>query len=291
MTQHYDSAIGPVAPADDTPSPEGLLDAVRRRRAGAVIAPQGNLALMNTQWITGDVSASQPIWGVPGLWSPLSAGSSGLRVTVSAADGVFVGGELVDGAAVVAGMDSVSPSRIRFSDTVTGTVIASEEGEYALRVWDADSEGIRDFGAIEVFPYDPAWVVKANFTPNVGTHEVSIAHLQENGKTREKAVPGEVSFTRHGEEHRLVAFEDGSSLLIVFADSTTGDTSYSVGRFLRAVPSDTGSITLDFNRAYLPPCAFSYNFNCPIPPKQNRLDIAVEAGERSVMNRQGDLLH
>ncbi|WP_146072845.1 MULTISPECIES: DUF1684 domain-containing protein [unclassified Cryobacterium] len=150
-----------------------------------------------------------------------AAGLSGLRVTASAADGIVVDGELVDGDAVVTGMDSVSPSRLRFSDTVTGTVIASEEGEYALRVWDADSEGIRDFGAIEVFPYDPTWVVEANFTPRVGMEEVSIAHLEERGKTREKTVPGEVSFTRHGEEHRLVAFEDGPSILIVFADTAT----------------------------------------------------------------------
>jgi hypothetical protein len=170
-------------------------------------------------------------------------------------------------------------------------VIASEEGECALRVWDADSEGIRDFGAIEAFPYDPTWVVEAHFTRNVGLEKVSIAYLHENGKTREKTVPGEVSFTRYGEEHRLVAFEDGPSVLIVFADLTTGDTSYSVGRFLRGVPGDTGRITLDINLAYLPPCAFSYNFNCPIPPKQNRLDIAVEAGERNVLNRNGDLLH
>jgi uncharacterized protein (DUF1684 family) len=291
MTRHHDSAPGAAAPAAGVTDPEGLLDAVRQERAGAVIAPDGNLALMNTQWITGDVAASQPIWGVPGLWSPLSAGMSGLRVTASGADGIFVDGDLVDGDAVVAGLDSSNPSRIRFSDTVTGTVIASEEGEYALRVWDADSEGIRDFGAIEAFPYDPTWVVEAHFTPSVGTEEFSIAHLQEHGKTREKAVPGEITFTRHGEDYRLVAFADGPSHLLVFTDATSGDTSYSVGRFLRLVPGDTAALTLDLNRAYLPPCAFSYNFNCPIPPVQNRLGIAVEAGERNVLNSAGDPLH
>ncbi|WP_241993041.1 DUF1684 domain-containing protein [Cryobacterium frigoriphilum] len=272
-------------------TPEGLLAAVRRRRADAVIAAQGNLALANTQWITGDVAASQPIWGVPGLWSPLSGGVSGLRVVASAADGIVVDGVLVDGEALPAGMDCATPSRIRFSDTVTGTVIASEEGDYALRVWDADSPGIRDFGSIEAFAYDPAWVVAGHYTPNVGADAISIAHIAEAGKTREQTVPGQIRVTLDGRDHRLVAFEDGTSVLLVFADATTGVTSYSVGRFLRVVPSETGAVTLDFNRAYLPPCAFSYNFNCPIPPAENRLDFAIEAGERNVLNANGDPLH
>lgn len=246
---------------------------------------------MNTQWITGDVGVSQPIWGAAGLWSPLPIGSSGLLLRASAFDGIIVDGELVDGDVVVAGMDAVSPSRIRFSETVTGTVIASEEGDYALRVWNADSAGIRDFGAIDAFPYDGAWVVEAKFTPDVGTSEVSIAYLKEEGRTRENTVPGEISFILGGEEHCLVVYGDGPSWLLVFADATTGNTSYGVGRFLRVAPGDMGALTVDCNLAYLPPCAFSYNFSCPIPPKQNRLAISVNAGERNVLDRNGDLLH
>ncbi|MDH6237106.1 DUF1684 domain-containing protein [Cryobacterium sp. CG_9.6] len=290
MTQHRDTATASEL-IDGESAPEALVDAERSQRSRAVIAGQGNLALVNTQWITGEVEASQPIWGVPGLWSPLPLGSSGLLLSASASDGIFVDGELVDGAIVVAGMDAVSPSRIRFSETLTGTVIASEEDDYALRVWDADSEGIRDFGAIDAFPYDPAAVVEATFTPNAGTCDVSIAYLKEQGKTQEKTLPGEITFTLGGEEHRLVVYGDGPNWLLIFADATTGDTTYSVGRFLSVAPDATGSLMLDFNLAYLPPCAFSYNFNCPIPPKQNRLAIAVTAGERNVLARNDDLLH
>lgn len=275
---------------DGTPTPEARLEEFRTRRWNAVVAPQGNLALVNTQWITGDPGVGQPVWGVPGVWSPLPSGVSGLRLAAAASDQVYVDDELVDGGAIVAGMDALMPSRVRFSDTVTGTVIPSEGGDYALRVWDADSEGIREFGSIEAFPYDPDWVVEATFTPNADGAEVSIAHLKDEGRTRQKSLPGEISFSRDEVDYRLVAFQDGATLLLVFGDTTNGDTSYSVGRFLRVTPED-GTITLDFNRAYLPPCAFSDNFNCPIPPAQNRCGVPIEAGERTVLARNGQPLH
>ena len=79
--------------------------------------------------------------------------------------------------------------------------------------------------------------------------------------------------------------------MIVFSDATSGPVSYSVGRFLMVAPNPDGTITLDFNRAYLPPCAFSYNFNCPMPPAENRFPFAVEAGEKNVLNKSGELLH
>jgi len=214
-----------VSAADDAGA--GGLESFREKRRRSVVAPQGNLALVNTQWITGDVEESRPVRGVPGLWSPLPGGLSGLRLTATAADGIRVDDELVDGSVIVAGMDALAPSRIRFSTSRTGTIIADEAGGYALRVWDAQSDGIRAFGSIDV----------------------------------------------------------------VFGDSTNGVYTYSMGRFLRVARGEDGSVILDFNRAYLPPCAFSYNFNCPIPPARNRLPFAVEAGERNVLAKGGGLLH
>ena len=73
--------------------------------------------------------------------------------------------------------------------------------------------------------------------------------------------------------------------------ATNGDSTYSVGRFLFPTPGDDGTIVLDFNQAVLPPCAFSYAFNCPIPPPQNRLAVPIEAGEKNVLDRDGALLH
>ncbi|WP_165064206.1 DUF1684 domain-containing protein [Marisediminicola senii] len=268
-------------------SPEQLLAIYRTRRDEAVVQPKGNLALVNTQW----VDAEQPIYGVPGLWAPLPEGESGLAVTATAADGIRVDGELVDGRAVVAGKDSATPGEVVFSDTLSAFVIAGEDGAYALRVWDARSDAIRDFGGIDAFPYNPDWVITAAWNEIEGGTTLGIEHLKDEGKPRDKVVPGEITFTKDGIDYSLAAFKEGRALLLVFADSTNGDSTYSVGRFLMVAPNTDGSITLDFNRAYLPPCAFSYNFNCPMPPRQNRFTVPIEAGEKNVLNTAGALLH
>jgi len=77
---------------------------------------------------------------------------------------------------------------------------------------------------------------------------------------------------------------DDGSLLLVFADRTTGTGTRPPGRFLLIASTADGlarpgKVSLDFNRAYLPPCAFSDEFNCPLPPSHHRFDLAVTAGE------------
>ena len=257
------------------------------RRELAVVQPLGSLALVNTQII----DSEQPVWGVPGRWAPLPEGESGLKVIGSAADGIRVDGELVDGEAVVRGKDDPRPGEVVFSDTLRGFVIAQHGGSYALRVWDAQSEGIQNFGGIDAFDYDPAWVITAAWSPNPEGTTMGFEHLKDDGDTREEVIPGSIRFTHEGAEYDLAAFKSGRALQLVFADATSGDTTYSVGRFLYVAPNPDGTITLDFNRAVLPPCAFSYAFNCPLPPKQNRFPFAVEAGEKNVLAADGSLLH
>jgi len=270
-----------------TQTPEELLATFHERRALAVTQPLGSLALVNTQW----VDSEQAIYGIPGTWAPVAAGESGLTVTAAASDNITVDGVLVDGTATVRGKDDPNPSTIIFAEGVTGFVIANSEGSYALRVWDANSEGIQEFGSIDAFDYNPEWVVTAKFDEIPGGKVVGFEHLKDNGATRDEVVPGEITFTKDGIDYNLAAFKAGRALQLVFADSTSGDSTYSVGRFLFVAPNPDGTITLDFNRAILPPCAFSYNFNCPMPPKQNRFGVPIEAGEKNVLKKDGSLLH
>lgn len=267
-------------------SPEEELSLFRERRGMAVVQPLGNLALVNTQWI----DSAQPVWGVPGTWAPLPPGESGLKLTAEPSDDIRVNGELVDGEVVVAGKDSVEPASIVFSDTVSGFVIAGHTGNYALRVWDAVSEAIQNFGSIDAYPYNPEWVIEAQFTA-LPDATLPFEHSKDEGETREVKVPGEISFTKDGVDYSLAAISSGRALQIVFSDSTSGVDTYSVGRFLFVAPDSSGKVTLDFNRAVLPPCGFSYAFNCPMPPKQNRLTVAIEAGEKNVLTKGGALLH
>jgi uncharacterized protein (DUF1684 family) len=231
------------------------------------------------------------VWGVPGRWAPLPEGESGLRVIAAAADGIRVDGVLVDGDAVVRGKDDAHPGAIEFSDTVSGFVIHQESGGYALRVFDARSEAIGDFGGIDSFDYDPSWVITADWSENPEGTTLGFEHLKDDGDTREMVLPGRISFRRDGVDYDLAAFKSGRALQLVFGDATNGDSTYSVGRFLFVAPNADGTITLDFNRAVLPPCAFSYAFNCPLPPKQNRFPVPITAGEKNVLAKDGSLLH
>ena len=271
----------------DTATPEQQLATFRERRQLSVTQPTGSLALTNTQWI----DSEQTIWGVPGVWAPLPAGESGLSVTATASDGIIVDGELVDGTATVRGKDSEAPSQVVFSETVTGVVIKNDGGSYAWQVWDSNSDDLQKFGSIDAFAYNPEWVIDAIFAENPEGTTLGFERLKEAGELREEDIPGSITFTKDGVDYDLAAFKSGRALQLVFADATSGDSTYSVGRFLFVAPKPDGSITLDFNLAILPPCAFSYAFNCPMPPKQNRFTVPIEAGEKNVLKKDGSLLH
>lgn len=272
-------------------TPEEQLAYFRERRALAVTQPLGSLALTNTQL----VDTEQTIWGVPGRWAPLPEGQSGLTVIAAEADGIHVDGVLVDGEAIVRGQDDPNPGEVVFSDSVRGKVITQASGGYALRVWDANSEAIQNFGGIDAFPYNPDWVVTAAWEENPAGTTLGFQHLKDDEDAkhspREEVIPGSIRFTRDGVDYDLAAFKAGTALQLVFADATSGESTYSVGRFLFVAPNADGTITLDFNRAILPPCAFSYAFNCPMPPKQNRFGVPIEAGEKNVLAADGSLLH
>lgn len=158
-------------------------------------------------------------------------------------------------------------------------VLLSREGLWAVRDFDPDSAARRAFRAIEATPYDPRWAVPGRFRPYDTSRTVRVENA--DGVERGLGLGGEIAFALDGVEHTLqVAVEGDGSLWAVFADATSGDTSYRF-RFLRpAAPAADGSVTVDLNRALLPPCAFADHFICPFPPPGNTLSIAVEAGER-----------
>lgn len=277
-----------TAPAD----PRALLQRFHERREHSVTSPQGFLALVNTQWV--QARADEPgesVWGAPGLWTLRGDGQPGLQVTAQVSDGIRIDGELVDGTAIARAKTDPHPSEIVFSQTLTGTVIVNEAGGSALRLWDSASETVREFGRIDTFDFNPDWIVQASFTPNSGGTVVGFEHVQDAGAVRDIPIPGSIRFAKDGVEYDLAAFQSGRALQLVFSDATSGDTSYSVGRFLFVAPRPDGTVILDFNQAVLPPCAFSYSFNCPMPPQQNRFSVPIDAGEKNVLKADGSLLH
>jgi uncharacterized protein (DUF1684 family) len=103
------------------------------------------------------------------------------------------------------------------------------------------------------------------------------------GTTDQVPNPGAIEFTRDGKTYRIEAQDEGEGeLFLVFADRTNGHGSYGAGRFLYApMPDANGKVMLDFNQSYNPPCAFTAFATCPLPPPQNRLDLAITAGEKA----------
>jgi uncharacterized protein (DUF1684 family) len=131
------------------------------------------------------------------------------------------------------------------------------------RRWYAVQEQYRVWG--QLVRHDPPRTIAI---PNI----LGDTELQDN--------PGAIEFTLQGQTLRLEATDIGSrQLFIIFRDQTSGVTTYGPGRFLTAAVNDDGVVDLDFNRAYSPPCAFTDYATCPLPPRENHLPLAIEAGE------------
>ncbi|WP_306207740.1 DUF1684 domain-containing protein [Actinoplanes sp. RD1] len=178
-----------------------------------------------------------------------------------------------DAEAALAGQPgTVTATHLRRTDLLTGL---EQQG---IRLWDADSPAIRAFEGIDTYAYDPAWVLPARFVEVSESRQLPFEHLRDEGRTRDLVVPGDLHVTIAGEDYTLSAFDDDGTLLLVFGDPTNGKETYATGRFLFVERQET--VELDFNRAFVPPCGFSDHFNCPLPPRQNRIAVPVEAGEK-----------
>ena len=141
-----------------------------------------------------------------------------------------------------------------------------------------------EFTGLSYYPADPAYRVRARIEP---VRDKKLMVLPTTTGEEEKYIRyGHAVFDLAGQLHRLLVlepFEQPAELFIAFADDTSGDTTYGGGRYLNVEkPSRTGQKTLelDFNQAYNPYCAYNGTFSCPLPPKENVLAIAVEAGEK-----------
>jgi len=147
-----------------------------------------------------------------------------------------------------------------------------------IRLKDNDSPERKRFAGLTWYPVEPSWKLRAKFTAWDTPH--TIAFTNTIGHKESEPSPGYVTFTRNGREYRLEPTLEDGTLFFVFRDRTSGKTTYGASRFLYTEPAKDGIVYLDFNQAENPPCAFTAYATCPLPPPQNRLDLAVEAGEQ-----------
>src|SRR5690606_6107933 len=168
----------------------------------------------------------------------------------------------------------IEAGRIRF-------VLIERAGRVGMRVWDTQAPTRTAFPGIDAFPGDPAWRVTARWQPHVPARSIDIATV--TGTVEPVPNPGAAVFERGGRTHPLEALRDEGSdqLFFIFADRTSGRSTYGAGRYLYTPLASDGAVVLDFNRAFNPPCAFSEFATCPLPPPENRLDLPVTAGEQT----------
>lgn len=216
----------------------------------------------------------------PGL-GPASMGSISVQpgtvvlktvkgLKMQASDGDFTEREL---GTTTDSRDWVSLGRIAFH-------VIERDGRYILRLADNESEVRKRFGGRVWYDVDENYRVRARFMPYDPPRKIAIVNVLD--EVSEEPSPGYAEFEIAGRPYRLDAVGDGDGLFFVFRDATAGETTYGPGRFLYVdqKPASGEVFTLDLNRAYNPPCAFSEFTTCPLPPRQNVLKVPIEAGEK-----------
>jgi len=150
-----------------------------------------------------------------------------------------------------------------------------------LRVKDKENPDRINFPGTQFYPANLRWRIDAQFVPYTPPKPVSITNVL--GMESNETSPGAVKFEVDGRTYQLDAItEKGETkYFMIIADKTSGKETYPAGRYLYVDPPDpSGQMVIDFNKAYSPPCAFTKFATCPLPPRQNRLPFAIEAGEK-----------
>jgi uncharacterized protein (DUF1684 family) len=149
-----------------------------------------------------------------------------------------------------------------------------------IRVKDLKSPAVQKFRGLIFFPLDLNYRVTATWVPLSGKKTVDVPDVL--GDVTPTPVTGEVHFKINGQEVSLTDLggDPSKGLFFVFNDLTTKTDTYPGGRFLDTDPVVNGTVVLDFNRAHSPPCAVTPFATCPLAPKENRLTVAIRAGEK-----------
>lgn len=253
--------------------------------------PHGFLAVTHLHWLTETAAA---LAGVPGTWRveddvvhvALAAGESLRRdgVELNIIGGLNARGELAFGP--IAERDGINLS---FGTTVLE--LAKRGGEYIIRPRDPGNELLRNYHGTPAYPVDESYAVAASYIPfdqpretTVGAAVLGIQHVYQ--------APGQLRFRLGGQDLALTVFNGSApgTFSVLFTDQTSGKTTYAANRSLTfSAPVDGGPAELDFNRAVNLPCAYTDLATCPLPPAENRLPVAVAAGEQIPFERKGSL--
>ncbi len=264
------------------------LDQWRKQRLEGLRSESGWLTLVGLHWLEpgenhfGSSPANRVV--LPQGKAPARAGAFFLdngkvRVVAAPGSGITLNGKPVSEQDLRSD-ESGEPDILRLGDLSLYVIKRGER--FAIRVKDPNSPVRKEFKGIDAFPPNPAYRIVAEFVPYDPPREVAVPTIL--GTTEKMKAPGYVKFKLAGRELTLepvVEDPEHTQLFFISKDATSGKETYPAGRFLYADMPKDRRVVLDFNRAYNPPCAFTPYATCPLPPKQNRLDVRIEAGEKT----------
>jgi uncharacterized protein (DUF1684 family) len=284
-----------IVSAAETPSSyTHEIEQWRADRVARLTGPDGWLSLIGLEWLheganrVGSAASNDIVLkaGPAHLGTVTLAADGTVRIALDKDSGATIDGKPVAEATLIDDMHAAAgaePTTVRFGNA--SFFVIDRDDRKALRVKDVDAEARRGFLGIDYFPVDPAWRIEAEWVPFVPEHDLEIGTAI--GTIDKVKVPGKAVFHRGGHTFELLPYQEepGGELFFVIADQTSGKETYGAARFLyAALPASgldkPGKVVLDFNRAYNPPCAFTPFATCPLAPPENRLDIAVTAGEK-----------
>ena len=257
-------------------------DAWHKKHEDRLAAPDGFLAITSINWLS---ETPTRFSDAPGEWS---ADDSGI-ITVDLAPGE----ELTLEGTAITGRHHFGriPERggVFPADAAGVYEVAKRGGNDILRPRHPDHPLRAGFQGTPAYAPDPRWAVRGHYRPFAEARDVTVGSVVE-GLQHVYAAPGAVEFEVDGQPFALTAFNGPTpgSLHILFTDATSGVTTYAANRSLQvAAPDADGTVILDFNRATNLPCAYTEFATCPLPPAENRLPVAVEAGERIPYEAKG----
>ena len=150
--------------------------------------------------------------------------------------------------------------------------------DLGIRLKDFDHPLLREEIAIKRFPVDPAWRFEAEFVPYESPKVMKLQNI--TGQEVSYDVPGRLVFEINGDSYGIDPIMEGEEYFLIFSDETSGVATYGSGRYMYAERLEGGRLVVDFNKSYNPPCAFTDYATCLIPPPENRISLAIEAGEK-----------
>jgi hypothetical protein len=277
----------PVAQTSSAPtSPyQQEIDTWHSRRVQDLKAPNGWLNLVGLYWLDEGASSfgagtqnkiTFPAGTIAEQAGTFQRTGNTVRLIAQNAE-IKVDGKVVKDA-VIFDKDSARQPVVS-SGHLRWTIIQRGE-KIGIRLRDLGSPLVTQFKDIDRFPVDTTWKIQAVLQPQDQTPTIAITNIL--GQTNQQPSPGKLVFTVDHKQYTLDALEEGDQLFIIFGDETSGKTTYPSGRFLAVKkPGAGGLTTIDFNKAYNPPCAFTSFATCPLPPRQNILPFAVTAGEKN----------